>query len=174
VSFFYLRSGLDFVVAERVEQCSHPGMLNDVGYRRPLIMSAGGVAMLCVLPRERREAIADCNLRELADMGIPRLDRFSHMLERSLQLGYGANLEDVAAGINSFSVPILDRAGLPIGSIAIAGDPARFPAPSGRKFADLLSFEATELGGKSPGLSTGRAHAAMVEAVTTAAATAVA
>lgn len=165
VAFFYLRSGVDFVVAGRVERSAHPGMLNEVGFRRPLIMSAGGVAMLLAMPAEQREVAVDHNLRELADMGITRLERFQRMLARSLDLGYSANLEDVVGGIHSFSVSVLDRAGEPLGSIAIAGEPGRFPAEAGRRFCDLLSLETTELGTRAPRLSTGRARAALAEAV---------
>jgi DNA-binding IclR family transcriptional regulator len=164
VSFLYLRSGFDFVVAGRVEHSAHRGMLNDVGYRRPMIMSAGGVAMLIALPKDSREAVVRRNLADLSDMGITRLDRFERMLQRSLELGYSANLEDVAAGINSFSVPVLDRSGMPLGSISVAGDPNQFPAKSGRKFADLLQLDATQLAAIAPGLATGRAHSAMVAA----------
>jgi DNA-binding IclR family transcriptional regulator len=165
VAFFYLRSGVDFVVAGRVEKTAHRGMLNEVGFRRPLVMSAGGVAMLLTLPRDERDVIVERNLRELHDMGIPRRERFEGMYTRSVELGYSANLEDVVSGIHSFSVAILDRAGLPLGSLAIAGEPERFPASAGRKLADLLSYEASELSTKAPGLSTGRTHAAMVDAV---------
>lgn len=150
VSFFYLRSGHEFVVAGRVEHSTHRGMLNDVGYRRPLIMSAGGIAILLALSATERNEIVEHNLAEIVQMGVPQPERFSHMLQRSLELGYSANLEDVAAGINSFSMPILNSHREPIGSLSIAGSPDRFPASSGRKFADLLSFEATELGARAP------------------------
>lgn len=166
VGFFYLRSGIDFVVAGRVETSVHRGMLNEVGFRRPLITSAGGVAILTALPPDERDIIIERNLCELAETRIPWRARFERMLTRALQLGYSANLEDVVPGIHSFSVPIFDRAGLPLGSLAVAGDPERFPASAGRKIVDLLSLEGNELSPKAPGLSTGCAHAAMVEAVT--------
>jgi DNA-binding IclR family transcriptional regulator len=150
VAFFYLRSGIDFVVAGR-----------------PLIMAAGGVTMLVSMPAEQREAVVERNLRDLADMGITRLERFERMLERSLELGYGANLGDVVTGIHSFSMTVPDRAGEPLGSIAIAGDASHFPPESGRKYCELLAVEAAELATKAPRLSTGRSRAALFEAVTT-------
>src|SRR5690606_30250797 len=68
VAFFYLRSGVEFVVAGRVEQSAHRGMLNEVGFRRPMIMSAGGVAMLLAMPAEERDVAVERNLRELGAM----------------------------------------------------------------------------------------------------------
>ncbi len=145
VVFMYLRSGDDFVVASRVEHNTNRGMLNEVGFRRPLVMSAGGVAMLLALPAAEREAVVQANLLELAAMGIPKLNRFETMLAQSMELGYSANLEVVAPGINSFSQCILDRSGKPLGSLAIAGDPTRFPASAGPRLIELLSVEAAEL-----------------------------
>ena len=169
VSFLYLRSGHDFVVAGRVEHTFNRGMLNEVGFRRPLIMSAGGVAMLIVLPAEERQHIVERNLHELAGMGIPKLERFEQMLARSLELGYSANLEDVAPGIQSFAVCVNDRCGGPLGSISIAGDPARFPASAGPRLIELLRQEAADLGTKAPGLATNRAHLTMLHQVAMAA-----
>jgi len=163
VSFFYLRSGDDFVVAGRVEESAHPGMLNDAGYRRPLVTSAGGIAMLLAMTPEERDEVVRSNLAELADMRIPQLDRFERMLERSLALGYSANLEDVAAGIHSFAVPILDHHQMPLGAISVAGEPHHFPASKGQKIVDLLTFEAAELGERTPTLPTGSVKAALLE-----------
>lgn len=165
VAFFYLQSGLDFVVAGRFEQKSNPGMLNIVGHRRPMIMAAGGVAMIIAMPVDMREAVVERNLKYLSDIGTAQLDRFERMLHRSLELEYAANLEDVATGIHSFSVSILDRGGIPLGSISIAGPPNRFPATSGRKFIDLLTYEATGLESLSQDVASSRAHVLMVEAV---------
>ncbi len=164
VAFMYLRSGNDFVVAGRVEQSANRGMLNEVGFRRPLIMSAGGVAVLIALPQPEREMIVERNLVELAAMGIPKLARFEVMLARSLELGYSANLEDVAPGINSFSVCLLDRHDKPVGSLSIAGDPARFPASAGRRLVDLLSAEAAKLSPKA-GLVNARDQLEMIKAL---------
>ncbi|SFU09267.1 IclR family transcriptional regulator [Paraburkholderia aspalathi] len=150
VSFCYLRSGDDFVVAGRVDQEVHLGMLNEVGYRRPLLMSAGGVAMLIVMPEAEREIVVEANRRAMTEMGIAQIERFEHMLGRSLNLGYSANLADVAPGIHSFGVAILDCAGAPVASISVAGNPDRFPVASGQRFADLLTLEAIRLGELMP------------------------
>ncbi len=164
VGFFYLRSGLEFVVAARVEQSVNRGMLNEEGFRRPLLMSAGGVAMLIAMPRDERDVVIERNLREMAVMGVLRPERFLNTLERSLKLGYTANLEDVVPGINSFAKCVLDRAGTPLGAFAIAGDPSTLPAEAGARFDTLLCHEAVDLGDRAPRLSTGRASAALAEA----------
>jgi DNA-binding IclR family transcriptional regulator len=152
VAFLYLRSGVDCVVAARCERRTNHGMLNDFGCRRPLITSSGGVAMLSVLPREERESIVENNLGQLRNMGVPRLERFEQMLARSLRTGYAQNLQDVASGIHSFSVAILDRSGSPIASIAVAGDPDQFPEAAGPRLASLLRAEVMSLNERVPRL----------------------
>lgn len=163
VGFFYLRSGLDFVVAARVEQSVNRGMLNEEGFRRPLLMSAGGIAMLIAMPRDERDVVVERNLREMALMGVLRTERFLNMLERSLQLGYSANLEDVVPGINSFARCVFDRAGTPLGALAVAGDPGTVPAQQSERFASMLAAEANRLAGKAPRMTTGRGRSACTE-----------
>ncbi|CAN5524219.1 N/A [soil metagenome] len=159
VSFFYLRSGTEFVVAGRVQFTVSRGMLNEVGFRRPLMMSAGGVAMLLAMSAQERDAVVAENVRDMEETATPRIDRFTRMLDRSLTLGYSCNLGDVAAGINSFGVPILDAAGEPVGSVSIAGDPAQFPESAGEKLAELLRHESAELSARAAKLPIGAAHA---------------
>jgi DNA-binding IclR family transcriptional regulator len=150
-AFAYLRSGPDFVVAGRAEESIHRGMLNEVGFRRPLISSAGGVAILIALPAPERELIVEQNLQELARTAT-RPERFQHMLERSLRMGYAVNLEDVATGINSFALRVPDAGGAPFASISVAGEPERFPDSQSARFLELLSKEASDLAQKATAL----------------------
>lgn len=145
VALLYLRSGSDSVVAGKVETSVHRAMLNDVGCRRPLLMSAGGVAMLCALPQQERDAIELNNISELASMGIPRLERFQNVYHRALELGFAANLEDVVTGINSFAVCVRDRQGQPVGSLALAGDIDTLRSNLTGRWAAMLHGEATAL-----------------------------
>lgn len=148
-SFVYLRSGSEFVVAGRVEETFQKGMLNEVGHRRPLISSAGGVAILIALPAAERAQIVRQNLEELMRMGTHKPERFYQVLERSEAAGYAINLEDVATGINSFALSIPDTAGAPFVAISVAGAPDLFPASRGQEFADLLTNEVAKLARKA-------------------------
>lgn len=145
VALFYLKSSVDSVVAGKFEQSVNRGVLNEVGCRRPLVMSAAGVAMLCAMSEEERSAIVEHNLEELRDMGIPRLDRFQRVLDRSMKLGFGANLEDVVPGINSYAVCIRDAQGRPFGSLALAGGTQCLPSSVARRWAGLLESEVSAL-----------------------------
>lgn len=145
VAFFYLRSGDDFVVAARVEQSAQRGMLNEVGFRRPLIMSAGGVAMLVAMAPDERHQVVQRNLAEIAEMGIHKPERFKRMLDRSVALGFSANLEDVVAGIHSFGIALRDAGGAPVGSVALAGSTEQLPAAAADRVVELLVRETADL-----------------------------
>jgi len=145
VALMFLRSGCDYVVAGKAEHTMHRAMLHEVGCRRPLLMSAGGVAILCALPREERDAIEARNMEDLANMGIPRLDRFQRLYQRTQELGFAANLEDVVVGINSFAVCVRDPHGQPIGSLTLAGTTDTLRSSLTGRWAAMLQGEADAL-----------------------------
>lgn len=144
-SFVYLRSGHEAVVAGRMEETFHKGMINDVGYRRPMISSAGGIAILLALPARERAAIVRQNIEELTRTGTNRPERFKKMLERSIEMGFAVNLEDVAPGINSFALSVPGQTGAPIASLSVAGPPGLFPVGDTERFAKLLTKEVANL-----------------------------
>ncbi|HYF19665.1 MAG TPA: hypothetical protein VEA40_17495, partial [Ramlibacter sp.] len=74
---------------------------------RPLITTAGGIAMLLTLPRQEQEQerIVAANIRELTSHGRSELSDCHAMLERSRRLGFGGNFGDIAAGATSSWCP---------------------------------------------------------------------
>jgi len=161
VALFYLRSGADCVVGARRAQCAHRGMLADVGCRRPMVMAGGGVAMLVGMPEDERRLIVGQNVRDFEVMGVPRPERFHRMLERSLELGFAANLEDVVVGINSYAVCLHDAAGAPYAAVSVAGDTQLLPSSQAGRWADILRHEATVLEGGNGGRGGHSPHSAL-------------
>ena len=78
--FVYLRSGDDFVCIARVGGTQVKGLSIQVGTRRPLIGSAGGVAILLKLDPKSRRAIVDANLARIRSVGQMRVRGVSKML----------------------------------------------------------------------------------------------
>jgi DNA-binding IclR family transcriptional regulator len=102
--FVYLRSGDDFVCIARAGGTQVKGLSIQVGTRRPLIGSAGGVAILLKLDPKSRRAIVDANLARIRSVGQMRVRGVSKMLARSVEAGYGLNRDDVLPGISSVGV----------------------------------------------------------------------
>ena len=95
-------------------------LLLDVGGRRPLCLTAGGVAMVVPLPRAKQLAIEAHN-RAIIERQDPRRWRaVSRMLARSRPRGFALNLGDIATGICAIGVPLPSGDQAPVASLTLA------------------------------------------------------
>ena len=147
VAFLYLLSGEEFVCAARVGPSTLKGLSIEVGTRRPLVVAAGGVALLLALPAPEQRAVIAANLRQIASWGAARRRAVEAMLRRSRRAGYALNLADVVPGIHSIAVPVLDSAGRSFAALSVSGAAAALPRPRFAEIAALLRREALALEG---------------------------
>ena len=145
VALLFLPSGDAFVCVDRAGAATIMGLSIEVGTRRPLLVSAGGVAMLLALPEAEQEHIAQANLRQLRSFSAPRLAAVQKMLRRSRRLGFGVNLGDLVPGIHAFGVPLMDSHGRPFASISIVGRAQAMPRARSAEFEALLRAEAARI-----------------------------
>lgn len=121
IVFLNIRSGFDSVcVARRDGRKALKAYTVDVGTRRPLCLSAGGVAIWISLPRRQQAEIRAANLRSIERNGQARKIAVQRMLSRSGKLGFGLNQEDIIPGIAAIAVPIRSASGEPIASLSLA------------------------------------------------------
>ena len=97
-----------------------PSLMLDVGGRRPLCLTAGGVAMLIRLPAAEQKQIEAHNRRTITQHDAVRWQGVRQMLTRSRRLSYASNLGDIAAGINAIGVPLSTLTGTPVASLTLA------------------------------------------------------
>jgi len=121
VAFLYLRSDNDFVCVARAGETEIKGLSIEVGTRRALCLSSGGVAMLVALPAEARAAALAENLRRLRRARDRRLPAIERMVRRSLVRGAGVNLGDVVPRITSVAAAIRGTDGLPFAALVVSG-----------------------------------------------------
>jgi DNA-binding IclR family transcriptional regulator len=119
VAYLMLRSGDDCVCATRVgnprsKVCGFPGA------RKPLVLSAGGVAILLALPDAEASEIIERNIR-LFENDVEKVRSVRFMLKRSWAEGFGVSEGNVREGINAFGVSLRDTAGSPFASLVVAG-----------------------------------------------------
>lgn len=145
VAFLYLRSGSDFVCAARVGATSIKGLSIQVGTRRPLVSSAGGVAILVALPDEESRRIIAENMKRIARFGDLRTKSIEKMIRRSQSHGFGVNLGDVVPGINSFGIALRDAKGAPFASLSVSGASENFPAAGISKVMAMLEEETSAI-----------------------------
>jgi DNA-binding IclR family transcriptional regulator len=125
--FFCLRSGTDFVCAANAGTSGIKGLAHEVGLRRPLVVSAAGVAILVALPAEEAAQVLAENMKRVQAAGEVRVRAVERMLRRSRAHGYGIHLSDIVPQVNTYGLAIRDAHGVPFASISAAGASAEFP-----------------------------------------------
>lgn len=124
IAWLILRSGNEYVCAVRQGTLELRGLMVNVGTRRPLFTSVGGVAIMQTLPSIETENILQDNAQqESARRGGARLAALRQMRERSQRHGFGVNLGDVAAGVHAFAVPVCDDNGHAVAAVCLTGLP---------------------------------------------------
>lgn len=119
VALFYLRSGIDAVCMARADSVNVPGLSVEVGSRRLMVTTAGGMAMLVSLDAGDRMAVLRANMEELVSGGEERRLAVLRMYRRSRRWRAGVNLADIVPGIHAFALPLCDREHRPWGALGI-------------------------------------------------------
>jgi DNA-binding IclR family transcriptional regulator len=153
VAMLLLRSGNDFVCTVREGTAPHTGTMMHPGTRRPLITSAGGVAILQTLPdTEVSRIVAENTDQEIKRHGNDRLKGLQRMRERSAHYGMGLNLSDLVPNSFAYAQPVRNRAGEVFAAVVITGKPEQLPESQVeelrvklRRIADALEIEAAAL-----------------------------
>lgn len=142
VTIVYLRSGDHFVIASRIDSAHMRSRINEEGAYRPLISTAGGVAILMTLPEAEQKRVLAANVRELSMRGRTQLSDCHAMLERSRRLGVGTNFGDIGAGTNAIAVPFFGDGSQAIGSLAVAGPDSQLTEARCMELVPLLQLQA--------------------------------
>jgi DNA-binding IclR family transcriptional regulator len=144
-AFLYMRSGDDFVCAARAGGAELKALTCLPGTRRPLVLSAGGVAILLALPIPEARAIIRRNLASLSGYDEGRVQAIRTMLWRTHDTGFAVNAGDTVPGVNGFAIALCDANGSPFASIAIAGPERTFPLERLPELRQWLQETAAEL-----------------------------
>lgn len=151
-AFLCLRSGDDFVCAANAGSSTIRALAHEVGLRRPLVASAGGVAIVVALPPEEARAVVAENMRRVRLSGEVRTKAVERMLRRSEAQGHGIHLGDIVPEVNTYGVAIRDARGTPFASVSVAGASADFPLARAGEIVAALEATAAEIAGEAPRL----------------------
>lgn len=152
VGFLFYRSGDDLVCAVRAgtAKCQAKDLTIFPGTRRPLIMAAGGLAILLALPREEAHEIMERNLASVSAFGGASLEGLRHMAEYSFEKGIGIHAGDIFQGLNAVGLALRNQAGAPFASISLAGSARHFPLERLDEFYSLLQDTAKGMQADAP------------------------
>lgn len=107
-AYLYMRSGFDLVCIAREDAPRQLRALPmEVGMRRPLCGSAGGIAMLLHLPKREQAAALRYGLAQMEAAGPRRRAAVEAMVQRSRELGFGINRDQLVPGMTGIGVAIL-------------------------------------------------------------------
>jgi DNA-binding IclR family transcriptional regulator len=153
VVFLNVRSGFESVCIARYEaRAALKAYTVDVGSRRPLCLSAGGVAILIRLPRAEQAVIEEQNLRAIAGRDGARQEAMRRMVRRSRRIGHGINLADYVPRIAALGVAITNPRGEPVASVSLAAMESDLEEPRRREVLSCLYEAAHAIEGKFEGL----------------------
>jgi len=114
-------SGLESVCLVRSDcGVAQPGLMLQAGGRRPLIQTAGGLAILFELPRVEQDLAIAVNRSVLDRRERALLSGIDRMMARSREVGYPLNLGDVVPGINALALAVRDGGARVLGSLVFA------------------------------------------------------
>lgn len=137
-----VRSGLDTVCIDR-RTGAYPikALTVDIGTRRPIVLGAGGLAMLASMPAAECDGI----LHSIAERH-PKVSRASPTQLRTAirdarRTGYAVSNGFVTDGVRGISMAIKDFRGEPIAAIGIAAIMPRIPAKRIPELARALDRE---------------------------------
>jgi DNA-binding IclR family transcriptional regulator len=134
--FLKVRSGDDTVCIARHDAGSPiPALLLEVGGRRPMALTAGGVAMLVALPRAQQSRIERVNAVAIASQHRAPWASVRRMLARSRECGFGLNLGDIVPGLCAVAIAVPRPGALPLASLSLALDA---PTLSERRIASIV------------------------------------
>lgn len=146
-AFLNVRSGHDSVCEGRVDgRLQIRALAIEIGLRRPLCLSAGGIAMLLALPRRERASALRHGLDEARRISDRRLREVRQMIARSMREGLGINADGIIPGITALGVPILGADGLPTAALSVATYSDRLDERGRRGVIAALRREADALG----------------------------
>lgn len=144
--YLYARDGANRVCVEAIESTRGP-IRHAVkpGSVFPLHQGASGKVILAFLSDAERDALLAVTPSRPAPGEVARRRALPTEIIRIRQQGYAYSENELAAGAWGLAVPILDRTGDCVASLAVAGPLARFERSRVRQYVRLLRAAAGAL-----------------------------
>jgi len=141
-----LRSDAEFVCAVRAGTSTIKAPSIEVGTRRPLLVAAGGIAMLASMEEPLADNIIARNVKEVAGYGSRRLRLLKQLVHDSRKRGFCVVQGEFVTGIHAIGVAVVDSSQIPIASLSTVAPADLFPPSRILQIADWLKTSAIQLG----------------------------
>jgi DNA-binding IclR family transcriptional regulator len=145
-AFLYSRSGYDLVCIARAQGTQRVRALPlEVGARRPLCLSAGGVAMMLHLPKPEQAAAIRYGLAQAEPAGRQRVAAIRQMIRESRRLGFGINRDLLVPGMTGAGVAVLNASAEPVAALTVTQLSTGLTEENMRRLAAGMRDEAAQL-----------------------------
>lgn len=142
-TFLTMRSAFDSVCIDRYEG-SYPirTLTVEIGARRALGSTAGGLALLAKLGDSEVETIVTANAQRLSRYGALDSAKLRMMVRRARKLGYALNHNDIIDGVTGVGFALTGRPDLPDLALGVAAISSRLDAERQLEAVEVMRAEA--------------------------------
>lgn len=145
--FLSVRSGLDTVCADRRIGAFPIQVLSiEIGSRRPLGISANGVAILSQVSRSQAEDVLTQNADRLRAYNVP-LQTLRDRISDARRRGYTVLPQAITKGTSAIAFPVTDVLGRPVAAISTITIASRQKGPRVAELVELLGTAAAGISG---------------------------
>jgi DNA-binding IclR family transcriptional regulator len=144
--YITVRAGFDLVCVDRYEG-GYPIKVQtlNVGDRRPLGISAGGLVLLASLPEEELNRVIEANRERFANYPMLDVPKLYSLVEATRRQGYAFFDAYVIPEMSSIGVPIHGPDGKVIAALALAAISSRLQRERREVLLELMNAEAREI-----------------------------
>lgn len=118
---FTVLRGTDVIYAIEERAPRSPSLVTDVGVRLPAHLTASGLAMLSAMGSRQIRSLypKGVQLEQRSGVGPRTRGDLMKVLEETRVRGFAVEQDSVTEGFSSVALPVLDRAGHPLASVAL-------------------------------------------------------
>lgn len=138
----YIRDGNERVRIQAVQSTQAIRRVAPVGMRLPLYVGASGKVLLAFADRDVQESVFQL-AKEAHHM---KYEAFQQMLAETRKAGYATSIEEREPGAAAISVPIVNRAGHLVASLAVSGPVNRLTPARMLEHASMVIDAAHRMG----------------------------
>lgn len=144
--FLVMRSGFDsFCLARYTGDYPIKVFSVEVGYRQPLGVGAGGLALLSYLPESVRSEALDYNQARLQAYNGLSVAELAALIQTTRAQGYSEIANFAVPGVSGVGVPVLNRIGQPIVAMSVTTISSRMTSDHKRHILNVMHREQEDL-----------------------------
>jgi DNA-binding IclR family transcriptional regulator len=137
--------GADVVFINILEGPHRVKLAAAIGQRLPAFATASGKAILGFLPEKSVRRIIEQGMPQLTPFTLSTREKLFNNLKTVRELGFSISEQELEEQINAVAAPVLDQAGQPIASIAVAGPAYRLSLERMREIGPDLVVAAKKI-----------------------------